>query len=45
MEFLVRGARDFDEPGVFMSFEEKDTDLIENFASLGFDIDDLLASE
>ena len=43
MEFLVRGARDFDEPGVFMSFEEKDTDLVENFSSLGFDLDDLVA--
>lgn len=43
MEFLVRGARDFDEPGVFMSFEERDTDLIENFSSLGFDLDDLVA--
>jgi len=38
MEFLVRGARDF------MSFEEKDTDLVENFSSLGFDLDDLAAS-
>lgn len=45
MEFLVRGARDFDEPGVFMSFEEKDTDLVENFVSLGFAIDDLVACE
>ncbi|MGA2225084.1 MAG: circadian clock protein KaiC [Syntrophobacteraceae bacterium] len=43
MEFLVRGAREFNEPGVFMSFEEKDTDLVENFSSLGFDIDDLVA--
>ena len=43
MEFLVRGAKDFDEPGVFMSFEEKDTDLVENFSSLGFDIEDLVA--
>ena len=43
MEFLVRGAREFDETGVFMSFEEKDTDLVENFSSLGFDIDDLVA--
>ncbi len=42
MEFLVRGARDFDEPGVFMSFEERDTDLVENFSSLGFDLDDLV---
>src|SRR5512141_1094452 len=45
MEFLVRGARDFEEPGVFMSFEEKDSDLVENFASLGFDIEDLTARE
>ncbi len=42
MEFLVRGAREFNEPGVFMSFEEKDMDLVENFSSLGFDIDDLV---
>ena len=42
MEFLVRGAREFDEPGVFMSFEEKDTDLVENFSSLGFDLEDLV---
>lgn len=43
MEFLVHGAREFNEPGVFMSFEEKDTDLAENFASLGFDIDSMVA--
>jgi circadian clock protein KaiC len=43
MEFLVRGAREFDEPGVFMSFEERESDLIENFSSLGFDLDDLVA--
>jgi circadian clock protein KaiC len=45
MEFLVRGAREFNEPGVFMSFEEKDTDLVENFSSLGFDLDDLVAQD
>lgn len=45
MEFLVRGAREFDEPGVFMSFEEKDADLVENFSSLGFDLDDLMARD
>jgi circadian clock protein KaiC len=38
MEFIVRGARDFDEPGVFVSFEEPTADLIKNFASLGFDL-------
>jgi circadian clock protein KaiC len=45
MEFLVSGAKDFDEPGVFMSFEEKDTDLVENFSSLGFDLDGLVAHD
>ena len=43
MEFLVRGATQFDEPGVFMSFEEKSGELTKNFASLGFDLDDLAA--
>jgi circadian clock protein KaiC len=43
MEFLVRGAMQFDEPGVFMSFEEKTEELTQNFASLGFDLRDLVA--
>jgi len=37
MEFLMNGARRYDEPGVFMSFEESVEDLTLNFASLGFD--------
>lgn len=37
MEFLMNGARQFGEPGVFMSFEETVEDLTLNFASLGFD--------
>jgi circadian clock protein KaiC len=45
MEFLVRGATQFDEPGVFMSFEEKSEELGKNFSSLGFDLDDLAARE
>ncbi len=44
MEFLVRGARDFGEPGVFVSFEETTDDLVKNFASLGFDLKALEAS-
>jgi len=43
MEFLVRGATQFDEPGVFMAFEETAKDLTENVASLGFDLNDLVA--
>jgi circadian clock protein KaiC len=38
MEFLVRGARDFGEPGVFLAFEESHHDLTANVASLGFDV-------
>lgn len=37
-EFLVRGAAQFDEPGVFLSFEETDTELTANVKSLGFDL-------
>jgi len=37
-EFLVRGATQFGEPGVFMSFEETDAELKANVASLGFDL-------
>jgi circadian clock protein KaiC len=42
MEFLVRGATQFDEPGVFMAFEETTQELTRNVASLGFDLDDLV---
>jgi circadian clock protein KaiC len=42
MEFLVRGATQFNEPGVFMSFEETNEELIKNVASLGFDLEDLI---
>src|SRR2546429_2177238 len=38
MEFLVRGTLEYDEPGVFMSFEETADDLVENAQSLGFDL-------
>jgi circadian clock protein KaiC len=41
MQFLVRGAIDRGMPGVFMSFEESEGDLVENFASLGFDLNRL----
>ncbi len=38
LEFIVRGAMDYNEPGVFMTFEEKTEDLAINVASLGFDL-------
>src|SRR3979409_1279516 len=37
-EFLVRGAAQFDEPGVLMAFEETEAELKANVASLGFDL-------
>jgi circadian clock protein KaiC len=45
MEFLVRGATQFNEPGVFMAFEETAEDLTENVLSLGFDLQDLIAQK
>ncbi len=41
-EFLVRGATQFDEPGVLMAFEETEKELKTNVASLGFDLDGLV---
>ena len=41
-EFLVRGAVQFGEPGVLMSFEETENELKANVASLGFDLADLV---
>jgi circadian clock protein KaiC len=38
IEFLVRGARDFGEPGVLLAFEETQDDLAANVSSLGFDL-------
>ncbi len=41
-EFLARGAHQFDEPGVFMAFEETEEELVKNVASLGFDLKALI---
>jgi circadian clock protein KaiC len=38
MEFLVNGAIQYDEPGVFVAFEENAEELAQNVASLGFDL-------
>lgn len=45
MEFLVRGATEYNEPGVFISFEETEKELIQNVASLGFDLKKLTAQK
>ena len=43
VQFLVKGITEFNEPGVFMSFEESRYDLSQNVKSLGFDLEKLKA--
>jgi circadian clock protein KaiC len=45
IEFLIRGALQFNEPGVFIAFEETADELAKNVASLGYDLDDLIARQ
>lgn len=42
MEFLINGAIQYNEPGVFVAFEENAEELAQNVASLGFDVKDLI---
>jgi circadian clock protein KaiC len=44
MHFLVQGIMQYNEPGVFMAFEETAEELTQNFASLGFDLDKLITN-
>lgn len=45
MEFIVKGAMEYDELGVFVAFEEKSEELAVNVASLGFDLNKLVAAK
>src|SRR6476660_2836335 len=45
IEFIVRGAMEFNEPGVFVAFEEKAEELAANVVSLGFDLKKLIAAK
>ncbi|MEI6560292.1 MAG: circadian clock protein KaiC [Rhodospirillaceae bacterium] len=45
LEFIVRGAVEFGEPGVVMSFDETPDELAQNVASLGFDLRTLIAEK
>jgi circadian clock protein KaiC len=45
MEFIVKGAMEYNEPGVFVAFEEKSEELATNVASLGFDLNKLIAAK
>jgi circadian clock protein KaiC len=45
IEFLVRGAAEFNEPGVLMAFEESPQEITRNVAPLGFNLDELVAKK
>ena len=45
IEFLIRGAMQYGEPGVLMTFEESAQDIRKNVASLGFDLEKLIAEK
>src|SRR5437016_5497527 len=42
IEFLVKGATQYNEPGLFIAFEETSEELTKNVAALGFDLQDLI---
>lgn len=44
-EFLVHGAEMYNEPGVFMSFEETEGELATNVSSLGYDLEKLISEK
>jgi circadian clock protein KaiC len=43
--FLINGARHFGEAGVFVTFEERPVDIVDNVQSLGFDLQGLIDQE
>src|SRR3954464_11396471 len=45
LEFLIRGATLYQEPGVFMAFEETAEELAQNVQSLGFDLKKMVARQ
>ena len=45
IQFLIKGITEYNEPGVFMTFEESANDLTQNVKSLGFDLDKLVAQK
>ena len=44
MEFLVNGIVMYNEPAVFLAFEEKKNELVMNVKSLGYNLDTLIAN-
>ncbi|MBA3285861.1 MAG: circadian clock protein KaiC [Nitrosopumilus sp.] len=44
IEFVIRGAEFYKEPGLFVAFEENEEELNQNITSLGFNIKELIDS-
>ena len=42
MQFILKGITDFNEPGVFMTFEEKANEILTNVSNLGYDLKKLI---
>ena len=42
IDFLIKGAKDYDEPGVFVSFEETPEEIHQDVASLNLDLQGLI---
>jgi circadian clock protein KaiC len=45
LDFLINGATDFHEPGIFMSFEETEDELYKDVTSLNLDLRGLVAQK
>jgi circadian clock protein KaiC len=45
IDFLINGATNFNEPGVFMSFEETEDELYKDVASLNLDLQGLVSQK
>jgi circadian clock protein KaiC len=45
MTFLYNGVVEYNEPGVFLAFEERSEDLIKNVGSLNYDVEKLIAEK
>lgn len=45
IDFLIKGARDYNEPGVFMTFEETEAEIYRDLASLDMDLQGLVAKK
>jgi circadian clock protein KaiC len=43
VDFLIKGATDYNEPGILMSFEETEDELFKNVASLNMDLPGLVS--